>query len=155
MAEAIACRGCHRPLIDEAGCALCLPVKPHLIPLEVTDEDAVPLAQLATETATLLRSQLKQLKAWQKVSPEYNMAVANESRAHAAALAKLLDSARKVIQDGADAVDSMTFQEKAALFKEWFRTLPPAYRRQLHDEMTTDLMGREPPQLEMVDVGTN
>lgn len=114
------------------------------MPGEVADEDMVPLAQLASEAATLLRAQLKQLKLVQKASSGYDAVLANESRAHAAALAKLLDAARKVIQDGADAVDVMSFQEKALLFVEWFASLPPAYKRSLHDQLGQHLSGALP-----------
>lgn len=107
------------------------------MPVEAADEDAVPLAQLAQETASLLRAQLKQLKVKQKQANGYEADLANESRAHANALSKLLDASRKVIADGADAVDAMSLQEKTALFLEWFGSMPPAYRRRLHEQMAS------------------
>lgn len=150
MADLV-CRACRRHLIDEAGCAICLGVKPHLMPVDAADEDAVPLAQLAGETAGLLRRQLQQLKVEQKKSLSYTPGLADESRKHANALAKLLDASRKVIQDGADAVDAMSFQEKAALFLEWFSTLPPAYRRRLHDQMSGRVEPTQPEPGELPD----
>ena len=136
MAETLICRGCHRALQDDAGCALCLPVKPHLMPADaVVDDDTVPLAQLAQEAASLLRRQLKQLQVEQRTCKTYNAAVAHESRQHASALSKLLDSARKVVEDGADAVQAMSLQERIALFVEWFGQLPAVYRKRLLEQL--------------------
>ena len=127
--------------MDEAGCAICLTVKPHLMPAEAADEDSVSLAQLANETQALLRRQLVQLKGLQKTTAGYDAGLAKEARELSNALAKLLDSSRKVIQDGADAVDAMSFQEKANLMVEFFGSLPPAYRRQLYDRMAHMVAG--------------
>lgn len=141
MSEILACRGCRHPLTSDAGCALCLPMKPHLVVSSAVDEDAVPLATVAGEAVSLLRKQLEYNKNQTKlIAPSYDPVLANEARAIANTLAKLLDSARKVVQDGADAVGSMSFQEKAALFMEWAATLPGAYRRRLVEQ----LMGQVP-----------
>lgn len=142
--SSFACRLCRRSLADEAGCSVCLPIKQHLIPLEAADEDAVPLAVLAQETASLLRAQLKQLKAAQASANGYDATLADESRAHANSLSKLLDSARKLQEDGAAAVEVMSFQEKSALMVEFFDTLPPAYRRQLIERLESSMTAREP-----------
>lgn len=136
MAETLVCRGCHKPLQDDDGCALCLPVKPHLMPGDaVVDDDTIPLAQLAQETAGLLRRQLKQLQVEQRARKTYDAALAHESRQHSNALSKLLDSARKVVEDGADAVQAMSIQERIALFVEWFRQLPAVYRKRLLEQL--------------------
>lgn len=131
MNEVLACRGCHRTLVSDAGCALCLPVKPHLVVLSSVDDDAVPLAVVAGEAVAMLRKQLTHLKNEAKNSASYNPITASEARSVANTLAKLLDSARKVVQDGADAVSAMSFQERAALFLEWTGSLPGAYRRKI------------------------
>lgn len=141
MSDRLVCRGCHKALTDDEGCALCHSVKPHLMPVEATDEENVSLAQLAQETAGLLRKQLKQLKAAQAGTPAYDAELANQSRQHANALSKLLDSARKILEDGASAVQSMSFSERAELFISWFSELPPAYRRKLHERMGTQVAG--------------
>lgn len=135
MYEVLACRGCRHTLASDAGCALCLPVKPHLVCVSAVDDDAVPLATVATEAVGILRKQLTQLRNQQKLTTEYNPTVAGETRAVANALAKLLDSARKVVQDGADAVSAMSFQERAALFLEWTGSLPGAHRRKLIEQL--------------------
>lgn len=131
MAESLACRGCRHLLTSDAGCVLCLPVKPHLVVSSQVDEDAVPLATVAGEAVSVLRKQLTHVRNEARKNPQYDVLLANEARAIANTLAKLLDSARKVVQDGADAVEAMSFQEKANLFLEWTRTLPGAYRRKL------------------------
>lgn len=136
MAEILACRGCHHTLNSDAGCALCLSVKPHLVVLSAVDEDAVPLAVVANEAVTLLRRQLTHLKGVAK-NGIYDPIMASEARSVANTLAKLLDSARKVVQDGADAVSTMSFQERAALFLEWTGSLPGAYRRKLIEQLMT------------------
>lgn len=137
MNEVLACRGCHHALASDAGCALCLSVKPHLVVTSAIDEDAVPLATVATEAVGVLRKQLFQLKNMAKLSPSYDAVVSGEARAVANTIAKLLDSARKVVQDGADAVGAMSFQERLALFMEWTGSLPGAYRRKLIDQLLT------------------
>lgn len=120
--EILACRGCRQPLTSECGCVLCLGVKQHLI-VQSADDDSVPLAVIAQETVAVLRTQLKATRD------------ASEQRAIAATIAKVLDSSRKVIQDGADAVESMSFQEKANLFIEWVNGLPAAYKAQLMERI--------------------
>jgi hypothetical protein len=35
----------------------------------------------------------------------------------------------------------MSFQEKAALFQEWFSSLPPAYRRKLYEQLSGNVAG--------------
>lgn len=135
MNEVLACRGCRHILASDAGCALCLPVKPHLVVVSAVDEDSVPLATVASEAVSLLRKQLTHLKSQARLNPGYNAIEANEARAVANTLAKLLDSARKVVQDGADAVGAMSFQERANLFMEWTGSLPGAYRRKLIEQL--------------------
>lgn len=145
MTEILACRGCRRALTEDAGCELCLGVKRHLIVAAQADEDNVPLAVVASEAVTLLRTQLTRARNMQKASSTYDPLLAGEARAIANVLAKLLDSARKVVQDGSDAVTAMSFQEKAALFLEWTRSLPGPYRRRLIESLIAQ--GSEhPPQ---------
>lgn len=134
MAEVIACRGCRHPITADQGCALCSPVKKHLV-VEGEDEETVPLAKMAGETLRLMRTDLKRLQKIQAKADEYNAAQAMEARRIAGAISKLMDSARKVIQDGVDAVEAMSFQERAELLVSWFESLPPAYRRKIFDAM--------------------
>lgn len=145
MNEVLACRGCRRELNSDAGCAICLPIKPHLIVASAVDEDAVPLATVATEAVSLLRKQLTQLKLAQKRATTYDHVVANETRSVANTLAKLLDSARKVVQDGADAVSAMSFPERKALFLEWTGSLPGAFRRRIIEDLLAQNEAKQEP----------
>ncbi len=136
MTETLSCRGCHHALTSDAGCALCLPIKPHLVVSAAVDEDAVPLALVAQEAVVVLRKQLQAVKSQAKAGGlAYDPLLAAEARSIANTIAKVLDSARKVVQDGAEAVESMSFQEKAALFLEWTGSLPGAYRRRLIESL--------------------
>lgn len=135
MNETLSCRGCRHLLTSDAGCALCLGVKPHLVVSASVDEDSVPLATVASEAVSILRRQLIHLKGAIKLSPEYDYGQASEARAVATAIAKLLDSARKVVQDGAEAVGAMSFQERANLFMEWTSSLPGVYRRKIIENL--------------------
>jgi hypothetical protein len=135
MQEQLSCRGCRHPLTSDAGCALCLPVKVHLVVTSAVDEDTVPLAQVAQEAVSILRKQMSTVKTKVAAATDYDPILAAEARSIANTIAKLLDSARKVVQDGAEAVEVMSFQEKAALFLEWTASLPGAYRRRLIDSL--------------------
>lgn len=135
MNETLACRGCRHQLTSDAGCALCLGVKPHLVVSAAVDEDAVSLATVATEAVSILRKQMAHVKTQVRSMPTYDPLLAQEARAIANTLAKLLDSARKVVQDGADAVSAMSFEERANLFLEWTGSLPGVYRRRLIERL--------------------
>lgn len=130
MAEMLSCRMCRHPLTVESGCVVCLPVKEHLI-VSADDGAQIPLAVVATQGIGMLQRQLAALDKAQSGARAYDPVLANETRAVTNAIAKLADSTRKLIQDGADAVEAMSFQEKAALFLEWTASLPSAYRRRL------------------------
>lgn len=144
--ETLVCRGCHVRLQDEGGCALCEGVKPHIVPVGATSEDeATSLSSLAQETTGLLRRQLRQLLSEQKVRTTYDPSLAHESRQHANVLAKLLDSARKVIQEGAEAVQAMSLEERCNLFVEWFQQLPTFHRRKLLERLHVQVEPAEVP----------
>ena len=52
-------------------------------------------------------------------------------------MAKLLETARKLVQDGVSAVESMSFREQAELFITWFAGLAPAYRADVLSKFTS------------------
>lgn len=138
--ERLFCRLCRKPLSGDEGCAVCSTIKNNMVCED--DGETESLASVAGETVRLMKSQLRQLQAKQTRSPEYDPKLASETRAHAGALARVLEAARKVIQDGVDAVDAMSLKEKAELLVEWFVSLPPTYRRKIHAELsahTTEL----------------
>lgn len=130
MSELLICRACQNELTAPESCAICELCKANLI----VDDDGDPdsLAKVAGGMVRLMQTQLRQLRGIQgRTRGKYDERLANETRKHAQALSKLLDSARKVINDGVEAVEALSFQEKAALFESWFMELPQAYRRTL------------------------
>lgn len=139
MAETLVCRGCRNALSADLGCALCKEAKKNLVVED--DGESESLAKMAGSTIRLLRGQLRQLQVQVGKTTEYNAALAREGRQIAGAISKLLDSSRKVIQDGVDAVEVMSFQERAALFLEWSIGLPPAYRRKLYEDLGRHVSG--------------
>lgn len=131
MNEILACRGCRRNLTDDAGCALCLPVKPHLVVSSEAPDGTLSLSAVAADTVNLLKWQVAKMLDAQRGTDNYDPKVAAEARAVATTIAKLLDASRKVVQDGAEAVTAMPFKERAELFTKWAGSLPAVYRRKL------------------------
>lgn len=112
------------------------------------DTENVPLARLAGDTIRLLKTDLYRLQLLQAKDKNYNAVLASEARRLSGAIAKLLDSTRKVIQDGVDAVEALSFQERADILVAWFESLPPAYRRKIFEDLAR-LVG--PPVIEKAD----
>lgn len=134
----LACRGCRKPLLAQSGCALCDPVRKHLVVLGETEEERPSLATVSTEAVNSLRAQLRFYKdelARDGITPADKASIHDKQRAVAGALSKLLDAARKIQGDGLAAVERMSFKERAELFVEWFLTLPAVYRAQLREQI--------------------
>jgi hypothetical protein len=134
----LACRGCRKALLAPAGCALCDPIRKHLIVLNESEEERPSLATVSAEAVNALRAQLRAYKdqlAVKDLKPADVASIHDKQRAVAGALSKLLDAARKIQGDGLAAVERMSFKERAELFVEWFMTLPAAYRAQLKEQI--------------------
>lgn len=135
----LACRGCRKPLVAQSGCALCDPVRKHLVVLGETEEERPSLATVSTEAVNALRAQLRvykeQLAADPRLGPGDLARIHEAQRSVAGALSKLLDAARKIQGDGLAAVERMSFKERAELFVEWFLTLPNVYQAQLLEQI--------------------
>ena len=130
MSEILVCRACQNELVSPEFCAICELCKKNLVISD--DGDPESLAKVAGGMVRLMATQLRQLRGLQnKTRGRYDEKLVSETRKHAGSLAKLLDSARKVINDGVEAVEALSFQEKAELFEAWFMELPNAYRRTL------------------------
>lgn len=119
--------------MSEEGCAICSDIKKNLV--VEGDTENVPLARLAGDTIRLLKTDLYRLQILQAKGRVYNPTEAAEARRLSGAIAKLLDSTRKVVQDGVDAVEAMSFQERAEVLVAWFESLPPAYRRKIFEDL--------------------
>lgn len=129
----LACRGCRRPLSAAEGCALCAPVKRHLVAVDEDADEAPSLAGTATEVVAALRAQLRHVRGVLKADPNSDAEGRLIGLGNTAA--KVLESARKLQQDGVQAIEAMSFAERAELFVTWFSTLPPAYRSALREKL--------------------
>jgi hypothetical protein len=115
------------PIAAAKGCAHCDPVRENLVVVGETEDDRPSLSGTASEGVRLLRARLVQLEKDLKANPA---SAAHEKRLIGVsnAVAKLLETARKLVQDGVSAVESMSFREQAELFVGWFAALSPPYR---------------------------
>jgi hypothetical protein len=136
MGSALACRMCRISLSAAAGCAVCEPMRRNLVIIGEDEDERPSLSGTAAEMVAVLRSRLRLVKQQLDTSP--NLADA-EKRALAIsnALAKLLETARKLSQDGLAAVEALSFQERKELFVTWYTDLPPAYRTAVREAFAT------------------
>lgn len=123
----LACRACRIPINAAKGCAICDPVRENLVVVGETEDEKPSLSGTSSEAVKLLRGRLTQVDKDLKANPT---SIVHEKRliALSNAVAKLLETARKLIQDGVSAVENMSFREQAELFVEWFASLSPPYR---------------------------
>lgn len=123
----LACRACRIAINAAKGCAVCDPIRANLVVLGEQEEDKPSLAGTAALGVTVLNRQLRHIDAELKKNAGSTI---HEKRALAVsnAVAKLLETARKLVADGVSAVETMSFREQAELFVGWFANLAPAYR---------------------------
>jgi len=123
----LACRLCRVPINATKGCAVCDPVRQNLAVVGEDDEDKPSLSGTASLGVELLNRQLRDVDKDLKTNPKSPSA---ESRLMKLAntAAKLLETSRKLIQDGVSAVETMSFREQCELFVAWYAGLAPAYR---------------------------
>lgn len=141
----VACRACRSRLTDSKGCHMCTPWKRHLVVIGDQPEDRVDLGDLTTEALNLARSRLRLLRKWGADDPRYTHKEAMEL---IKTIAITSDSARKIRKEGAAAVNSMTFQERAELFVSWYGELPPAHRDYLQQKLRAAANEDAPPLIE-------
>lgn len=123
----LACRACRIAIAAAQGCAICQPVRDNLVVVGEQEDDKPSLAGTAALGVGVLNRQLKQVEKDLKAVPTSQ---GHEKRAIALsnAIAKLLETARKLVADGVSAVETMSFREQAELFVGWFASLSPPYR---------------------------
>jgi hypothetical protein len=146
----LACRACHRPLNSNEGCAICTAMKANLVTTEENTEEYPALSDVSSETVAALqvilkkhRSTLKNTKASAETLETAEVAVVRVANT----LAKVLESARKLQQDGIAAVRNMSFNDRNILFATWYQSLPPLYRKKVQDGMGQfELKAAEPLQ---------
>lgn len=134
----LACRACRRALLGKEGCGVCTPWRKNLVVLGETAEERPSLASVSNEAVNALRAQLRDYKtqlAAKGLDAGQRALLHVQQRAVAGALSKLLDAARKIQSDGLQAIERMSFKERAELFVDWYMTLPAVYREALRKEM--------------------
>lgn len=123
----LACRACRVPINAAKGCAVCDEVRANLVVVGEDEDDKPSLSGTASEGVTLLRRMLKQVEKDLKANPTSDVQV-KRALAINNTIAKVLETARKLVQDGLSAVEQLSFREQAELFIGWFAALAPAYR---------------------------
>jgi hypothetical protein len=134
----LACRACRRPLTAAEGCAICFSVKANLVTTEENVEEYPALSDVSSETVaglqSIVRTHRKTLN--RKGASEEDMAEAEEKLVRVSnAVAKVLESARKLQSDGLATIRNMGFQDRAGLFASWYQSLPPLYRKKVREGM--------------------
>ncbi|HET7040346.1 MAG TPA: hypothetical protein VFH97_10705, partial [Gemmatimonadales bacterium] len=119
-------------LTAKTGCAVCDPVRRNLVVIGDRPEEAVDLGDLTTEALAAARARLKFLRSLKPDDKRYS---GRELMELVRTIAVMADAARKIRKEGIAAVNSMTFQERAELFVEWFRDLPPAHRTYVTEQL--------------------
>jgi hypothetical protein len=133
---ALACRNCRVPLTAQVGCAICNDIRPHLISTDEMADLAPSLAEVGSESVAALRTQVRVHKQALRddalaLDTDLNKTLVLLTNA----VAKVLEAARKLQDDGIAAVRNMSFIERAKLFIGWFASLPPNYRVQVKDQI--------------------
>lgn len=132
----LACRTCRRPLTSAEGCALCLPIKANLVTTDENSEEYPALSDVGSEVVGALQAILREHKRTAR-NPDEEL----EKRIFAQdavikvanTLAKVLEAARKLQNDGFAAVRNMSFQQRAELFAGWYQNLPPNLRAKVRE----------------------
>lgn len=134
----LACRSCRKPLLAKEGCAVCNPIRKNLVVLGETEDERPSLASVSNEAVNALRAQLRSYKdrlLVRDIKDDVRDSLHEKQRAVAGALSKLLDAARKIQGDGLQAINRMSFKERAELFVDWYMSLPAVYREALRKEI--------------------
>jgi len=135
-------------MATSGGCVICLPIRKNLTILGEIDEDRPSLSSVSNEMIILLKTQLKIIK--KALSEDDNIPrVETRLLALANTLAKVLESARKLQDDGISAVEQMSFNEKAEMFIEWISNLPPSFRLALRDKWDQWELQEAKPQMSL------
>lgn len=133
----LACRACRVPVAAPNGCALCAPIKRHLVDADADGGEVASLTEVGQEAVAALRDVLSEARRIRRESTD------DVQRLHALntvvkvsnSLAKVLEAGRKLQADGAGAIRAMSHRERAGLFVEWYTELPPSLRGELRAKM--------------------
>lgn len=129
----LACRACRVSLSAEVGCDICNSIRRNLVTVGDDDDDKPSLAATGGEIVSALRTQLKSIRKLLKHEGDEDKIERIERRLLAVGntAAKVLEAARKMQADGVQAVEQMSFAERAELFVNWIAGLAPAARASL------------------------
>lgn len=129
----LACRACRIPLSAERGCDICNGIRRNLVSVGEDEDERPGLAATGGEIVSALRARLKIVRALLKSECDDDKSAKLESRLLAIGntAAKVLEAARKMQADGVNAVEQMSFAERAELFITWVAGLTPESRKGL------------------------
>lgn len=130
----LSCRLCKTSLRAETGCAVCLDWKKNFAADDEDDGEHASLAAVSNEVVGALRTSLKATMAKLRTNaldPDMSSRLLKIGNT----MSKVLESARKLQDDGLAAVKAMSFQERAELFLGWYGALPPAHRTSVRSSM--------------------
>jgi len=117
---------------------LCLPIKANLISTDEDQDESPALADVSAATIaalqTILRAHRGTMKRKDTTAEQYELAEDKVIRV-ANTLSKVLESARKLQDDGLAVIRNMGFEARAQLFAIWYQGLPPAQRQRVSDGM--------------------
>jgi hypothetical protein len=147
----LACRACRIPLNADSGCALCNPIRKHLVLVGEDEDDRPSLSATGGEIVSALRKRLKAVDGALKHENDQDKIESLERRLIAIgnSASRVLESARKIQVDAVNVMDNMSFAEKAELFVEWVINLTPDYRKAFMVKMNElEIENNKPLQLE-------
>lgn len=135
----LACRNCRVPIAAETGCAICEPLKRHLVAVDETEDDRPSLSEVGSSVVADLqyaRRMASKIMRDDTADADTRLAATGRILKIGNTAAKVLEAARKLQTDGISAIQAMSFAERAKIYVEWYCSLPPAYREQLRRKQT-------------------
>ncbi len=144
--EVLTCRTCAVGLTEPGGCDFCRDFKTRQIAVrgELAADAPVDLLEVSDEAIRMMQHQLKLLRLEQRKAKSYDPKLTREMSALGSTAAKLLDASRKLYEAGEDVLQSMSFQERMALFQEWFLQLPVEMQRKVFRQLSVNMARLEP-----------
>lgn len=119
-------------LLDERACDFCRTFKTRYLAVEGQAADDEPdLVATAEELVSLVRWNIRMLKAKTKGKGDYDPDIGRQVQALVKSANGLLDSVRKIQEQGQDALRNMGLTEKVALVQEFLDELPAMLREKI------------------------
>lgn len=128
----LACRLCRVAIAATTGCSVCDPLRTLLVVVGESEDDKPSLSGTAADTVSMLRTQMKHCKDQLAANPASTVQEARLLKI-SNTMAKVLETARKLLADGMAVMETMSFAEKKELFVVWYADLAPAYRTSVRE----------------------